>query len=119
MTLQSPNKVIFLVGQDEQTILPSPQITLKIPPFPLYLKFPSLSPLFKIPLSPLFKIPPISSLFKASLFLLPLLLPSYNPSPVSIFHCCLQRKCKWHLGKVINCRHYPSQVLQIIPHSTN
>ena len=58
MTLQSPNKVIFLVGQDEQTILPSPQITLKIPPFPLYLKFPSLSPLFKIPLSPLFKIPP-------------------------------------------------------------
>ena len=42
------------------------------PPFPLYLKFPSLSPLFKIPLSPLFKIPPISSLFKASLFLLPL-----------------------------------------------
>ena len=54
MTLQSPNKVIFLVGQDEQTILPSPQITLKIPPFPLYLKFPLHSPLFKIPPFPLY-----------------------------------------------------------------
>ena len=59
---------------------------------------------------------PFSPLFKASLPPPP---PSYNPSPVSIFQRCLQRKCKWHLSKVINCCHYPSQVLQIIPHSTN